>query len=138
MKILFMCVANSARSQLAEGLARKLFPRAEIASAGSNPGKLNHYAVSALKEIGIDISMNHSKAVSELPSEFVDGLDFVVTLCAEEMCPMIISKAKRLHWPYPDPATLDSISDQEALNKFRDARDGIRAKLVEFQKEIGK
>ena len=83
MKILFMCVANSARSQLAEGLAKQLFPEAEIESAGSNPGKLNPFAVRVMSEIGIDITENYSKSFDELPFNFKNGLDFVITLCAE-------------------------------------------------------
>lgn len=133
MKILFMCVANSARSQLAEGLARKLFPQAEIASAGSHPGKLNPYAVTVMKEVGIDISKHHSKSVDELPVEFVNELDYVITLCAEEVCPVIISKAKRVHWPFQDPATKESISDTEALSRFRLARDGIQQRLQKIK-----
>src|SRR5688572_23292733 len=131
MKILFMCVANSARSQLAEGLARREFPDAEIQSAGSNPGKLNPFAVQAMNEIGIDISGHYSKSVDELDSGFVDNLDYVITLCAEEVCPTIITKAKRLHWPFPDPATKERLSDAELIAMFRDARDAIAQKLKE-------
>src|SRR3989338_8876191 len=105
MKILFMCVANSARSQLAEGLARKVFPEAEIESAGSHPGKLNPYAVAVMKEIGLDISKHYSKSIDDLSPKFIVGLDYVITLCAEEVCPTMVSKAKKLHWPHPAPAT---------------------------------
>jgi len=129
MKILFMCVANSARSQLAEGLARKLFPQAEIASAGSQPGKLNPCAVTVLKEIGIDISKHFSKSVDDLPPGFVNELDYVITLCSEEVCPTVISKAKKVHLPLADPATKEPISESEALVRFRIARDAIHEKL---------
>ena len=128
-----MCVANSARSQLAEGLARKLFPQAEIASAGSHPGKLNPYAVTVMKELGIDISKHYSKSVDDLDPNFVQELDYVITLCAEEVCPTIISKAKRVHWPFPDPATKEPMSDAEALARFRSARDGIQEKLKQVK-----
>lgn len=133
MKILFMCVANSARSQLAEGLARAVFPDAEIESAGSHPGKLNPYAVTVMKEIGIDISRHYSKSVDDLSPKFLVGLDYVITLCAEEVCPMLISKARKLHWPHPDPATKEPIVEAEALRRFREARDAILRKLEAFK-----
>ena len=133
MKILFMCVANSARSQLAEGLARHIFgAKAVVESAGSKPGQLNPFAVQAMKEIGIDISSHYSKSVDELAPEFVAGLDYVITLCAEEVCPVIISKATKLHWPFPDPAGKGT-TDEERLAQFRVARDNIKARLEEFQ-----
>lgn len=136
MKILFMCVANSARSQLAEGLAQKLISNAEIRSAGSIPARLNPYAVKVMGEIGLDISGHFSKSVDDLPSEFVRSLDYVITLCAEEVCPTLIgSNAKRYHWPFPDPAK-ETFSEQEALERFRDARDRIHARLLEFRKEL--
>lgn len=127
MKILFMCVANSARSQLAEGLARELFPEAEVASAGSHPGKLNPLAVEVMKEVGIDISRQYSKSTDSLPPRFMLGLDYVITLCAQEVCPVVVSQAKKLHWPFPDPVGLEG---------FRLARDSIRERLLQFKKEI--
>ncbi len=104
--ILFLCVANSARSQLAEGIAKSLLGKsAVIESAGSEPsGKVNLWAIEVLKKEGIDISKNYSKSVDELSEEFIQNLDYVITLCAEEVCPHIVSQAKRLHWPIPDPA----------------------------------
>ena len=134
-KILFMCVANSARSQLAEGLARKVFPNAEIQSAGSLPGKLNPFGVSAMKEIGIDISKHYSKSIGDLDSGFLGSLDYVITLCAEEVCPILISKAKKLHWPFPDPATKEPLSEAEYLQRFRTARDAIQDRLKIFKAE---
>ncbi|MBI3544156.1 MAG: arsenate reductase ArsC [Deltaproteobacteria bacterium] len=136
MNILFMCVANSARSQLAEGLARHAFgPSAHVESAGSKPSTLNPLAVAALAESGIDISRHRSKSVDELDSTFVARLDYVITLCAEEVCPVVLSKAKKLHWPFPDPAGKGG-SDEEQLARFREARDGIRARLVAFRDEV--
>ncbi len=137
MKLLFMCVANSARSQLAEGLARNLFLNAEVESAGSHPGRLNPNAVMVMKEIGLDISKHHSKSIDDLSSRFIVGLDYVITLCAEEVCPMMVSKAKKLHWPHPDPATKEPLPEAEALQRFRTARDAIQARLLEFKREIG-
>ncbi len=132
MNILFMCVANSARSQLAEGLAQKLFKGSNIQSAGSKPGVLNPYAVSSLKEVGIDISTHFSKSIDDLSTDFLDSLDYVITLCAEEVCPHLVSKAKRLHWPIEDPATKLPLSAEEHLNRFRVARDLIQTKLTHF------
>jgi arsenate reductase (thioredoxin) len=138
MNILFMCVANSARSQLAEGLAGRLFPDAEVRSAGSHPGKLNPYAVAVMNEIGIDISKHFSKSYDDLPPKFIVSLDYVITLCAEEVCPTMVSQAKKLHWPFPDPATRESIPEDEALRRFRTARDAIQARLKEFKAELEK
>lgn len=137
MKILFMCVANSARSQLAEGLARQIFPDAEIQSAGSHPGKLNPYAVDALKEVGIDISRHYSKSIDELSPKFIVGLDYVITLCAEEVCPTMVSRAKKLHWPLPDPAGHENLPSEDRLNLFRKTRDTIKDRLVAFKPELG-
>lgn len=137
MTVLFMCVANSARSQLAEGLARKMFPESEFRSAGSHPGKLNPFAVAVMNEIGIDISRQYSKSIDDLPPKFIVALDYVITLCAEEVCPTMSSnRAKRLHWPFPDPATKESLPEEESLRRFREARVAIQAKLEEFKKEI--
>lgn len=133
-----MCVANSARSQLAEGLARAEFSDAEIESAGSHPGKLNPYAVTVMKEVGIDISKHYSKSVDDLSPKFLAGLDYVITLCAEEVCPMLVSKAKKLHWPHPDPACKDPLPEPEMLKRFRSARDAILSRLRAFKKELSK
>jgi arsenate reductase len=138
MKILFMCVANSARSQLAEGLARQVFPLAEIESAGSHPAHLNPFAVRVMKEIGIDISNHHSKSVDDLSPQFIAGLDYVITLCAEEVCPLIVSKATKLHWPLSDPASKEPLAEDVMLQRFRQARDAIHQRLKEFKKEMQK
>src|SRR5512145_3298854 len=101
--VLFLCVANSARSQMAEGIARALAPPGvRISSAGSAPSKLNPLAVKALDEIGVDIRRQYSKSVDDVPA---DGVDAVVTLCAEEVCPVFLGKAMRLHWGLPDPVS---------------------------------
>ncbi len=136
MKILFMCVANSARSQLAEGLAREIFPGAEIRSAGSHPGKLNPHAVTVMQEIGIDISHHFSKSTDQISPDFIARLDYVITLCAEEVCPVVISRAKKIHMPFTDPATREPLLESEALNKFRIARDSIQERLLQLKKEI--
>lgn len=137
MKLLFICVANSARSQLAEGLARQAFPSAEIESAGSHPGKLNPHAVAVMKEVGIDISKHYSKSIDNLSPKFTAGIDYVITLCAEEVCPILVSQAKKLHWPLPDPATKSPLPEAESLERFRAARDAITERLNAFKQEIG-
>jgi arsenate reductase len=138
-KILFMCVANSARSQLAEGLAKEIFgERAIIESAGSEPKTPNPFAIRALKEIGIDISSNKSKAVTDLPASFVVDLDYVITLCAEEVCPVLPSQtAKKLHWPFQDPAG-QSGSTEDNLLMFRKTRDLIRDRIQQFADSLPK
>lgn len=124
--VLFLCVANSARSQMAEGIARSLAPpEVEVSSAGSAPSRLNPLAVRALAEIGIDVSGHRSKGVDEIPPGDVDA---VITLCAEEVCPAFLGKALRLHWGLPDPAAAGG-SDEERLQAFRDVRDELRRRL---------
>lgn len=135
MKILFLCVANSARSQLAEGLAKSIFGnRVEIASAGSEPSGIVHlWAIKVLLKDGIDISGNYSKSVDQLSPQFLVDLDYVITLCADEICPTMISKAKRLHWPIPDPANASEVEKEVA---FLYAKDLIRTKLIDFWADI--
>jgi len=127
-KILFLCVANSARSQMAEGLARKLFgARVSVSSAGSAPTHVNPYAIEVMSEVGVDVSLHESKSVETVDASEVDT---VVTLCAEEVCPAFLGDAKRLHWPIPDPASKDpALSKDEMLARFRVARDQIQGRL---------
>ena len=123
-RILFLCVANSARSQMAEGLARRILgERAEVSSAGSNPAPVNPDAVEAMAEIGIDITGQHSKSVDTID---LSSLDLVVTLCAEEVCPVLPERIRRLHWPIPDPATEDRGEPQA---RFRAARDLLQERI---------
>jgi arsenate reductase len=133
-RILFLCVANSARSQMAEGLARKILgPNIDVMSAGSEPSHVNPYGIEAMAEFGIDISGHRSKSVSEIDA---DSVDLVVTLCAEEVCPIFPGRVRRLHWPIADPASTDaSISVEEMRQRFRAARDQIKARL-EVLKEL--
>ena len=131
--ILFLCVANSARSQMAEGLARDLFGDAvRVQSAGSHPSRVNPYAVRALAEQGIDISDQRSKSVDDIDA---DSVDRVVTLCAEEVCPAFLGRAERLHWPIEDPdRSAEGWSDEQRLDYFRIARDEIRTHLEELRR----
>jgi thioredoxin type arsenate reductase len=127
--ILFLCVANSARSQIAEGLARSVAPAGtKVWSAGSTPTSVRPEAITVLKEIGIDISHHRSKDVSEIPASEVDT---VITLCGEEECPLFLGKATRLHWGLPDPAAVKG-SDEERLTAFRNTRDDLRRRVDAF------
>ncbi|MEK7690893.1 MAG: phosphatidylserine decarboxylase, partial [Bdellovibrionota bacterium] len=146
MRILFLCVANSARSQLAEGLARHFLAKEQssdgqkgygdssiiVQSAGSSPGGVSPYAVQSMAEIGIDIRGQSSKSVDTID---VDRQDVVITLCAEEVCPHVPARVRRLHWPIADPAPRKSdgpLPDSEILLRFRAAREEIRNRILEF------
>ena len=124
--VLFLCVANSARSQLAEGIARSLAPAGvTVWSAGSQPTRVRPEAIAALAEIGIDISHHRSKSVADIPAAEVDT---VITLCGEEECPVFLGKARRLHWGLPDPASVGG-SEADRADAFRRTRDELRRRL---------
>lgn len=127
--VLFLCVANSARSQMAEGLARAAFgSEVTVQSAGSRPTRVNPLAVRAMAELGIDLAGQASKSVETIDPA---GVDLVVTLCAEEVCPVFLGKAPRLHWPIEDPDRKDEdLSDAQRRAYFRIARDEIRARIA--------
>lgn len=126
-RVLFLCVANSARSQMAEGIARSLAPAGvTVSSAGSRPSRVNPLAVRVLDEIGIDIRSHVSKSVDGISPAAVDA---VITLCAEEVCPVFLGKAHRFHWGLPDPAAAGG-TDEERLQAFRDVRDELRRRLA--------
>lgn len=129
--ILFLCVANSARSQMAEGLARVRFGnRAGVQSAGSTPAGVNPLAIEALAELGIDITGQTSKSVDTVDPV---GVDIVVTLCAEEVCPTFFGHATRLHWPLPDPT---AVPLDLKLQRFREVRDEIAARLPQLDAQV--
>lgn len=124
-----MCVANSARSQLAEALARRLAPPGvDVASAGSEPGTVRPEAVAVLAERGIDASAQSSKGIDAIDA---DRVTHVVTLCAEEVCPVFPGVVTRLHWPQPDPARVQGDAG-EVLDAFRRTRDAIESRLREW------
>lgn len=124
--ILFLCVANSARSQMAEGLARKILgSNFTIQSAGSSPACVHPMALQVLSEVGVDGSQQHSKSIQDVDLEAVD---MVVTLCAEEVCPVVPGEVQRMHWPLSDPAAPQN-SEEEQLVQFRHIRDQIKGRL---------
>ena len=125
--ILFLCRANSCRSQMAEGFARRLANGTRVYSAGSEPKSVHPVAAQVMKEIGIDIAGQRSKGLSEIP---LDEIDLLVTLCddADASCPALPHAFQRAHWPLADPAQARG-SDEEILAAFRAVRDEIRARV---------
>jgi protein-tyrosine-phosphatase/catechol 2,3-dioxygenase-like lactoylglutathione lyase family enzyme len=113
---------------MAEGLARAVFgDEVRVQSAGSAPSRVNPLAIAAMKELGIDLTSHTSKSVDDIDPATVD---LVITLCAEEVCPVFLGKARRLHWPLQDPDRKHEVlNDEERLHHFRVARDQIRARL---------
>lgn len=134
LNILFICVANAARSQMAEGLARKILgPAANVMSAGSMPaGFVSRHALTVLREAGVDTAGHYSKGIADLPPEFLENLDYVMTLCAEEQCPVFVTKAKRLNWGMPDPSSGGN-TEEEVMAAYRIARGAIAEKLERFK-----
>lgn len=126
-RILFVCTANSARSQIAEGLARALaFEGVEVASAGTHPAGVNPLAVEAMRERGLDIAGYISKRIEEVPGEF----DYVITLCdaAAQDCPVLLARRARLHWSLPDPAAAPGGAQQRRA-AFSRVRDDLERRL---------
>lgn len=138
MKILFMCIANSARSQLAEALARPMLPGLTVASAGLHPsGVVRPAARRVLEEMGIPTRTLRSKSVDELPPGFVEGLDYLVTLGNEELAPTLPGRIVRLHWPIEDLAGFEQKeSASEILIRYRNARDRIASHLRMFGTQL--
>ena len=133
MNILFLCVGNSARSQIAEGLAKEILGSDHnIQSAGSIPtGKVHINAIWTMNEIGIDISNQYSKSIDDLDSIFLENLDFVITLCAEEVCPIMNNNAKRIHWMNEDPAN-KKFSDMQSNAAFTNVRNNLFNLIKKF------
>lgn len=129
--VLFLCTTNSARSQMAEGLARKLFgTRLTVQSAGSEPSYVDPHAIQVMREAGVDLTSQRAKSLQTIDPATVGT---VITLCAEEVGPVFLAKARRLHWPIQDPASEDaSLSRDEVLMRFRTARDQIQTRLEVF------
>jgi arsenate reductase len=127
-KILFLCTGNSCRSQMAEGWGKKLLAgKADVFSAGTNPGTLDPRAVKVMAEAGVDISGHRSKHADELKGE---AFDLVVTVCdnARETCPVWFGRSEKLHRSFEDPPHLakEAKSEEEALAHYRRVRDEIR------------
>ena len=139
--ILFLCVANSARSQMAEAIGRSLAPEGTtVMSAGSAPATVNPYATEALAAIGLSTDDHHSKSVNDIPLERVKT---VITLCAEEVCPVFPAaeggdEVVKLHWPHEDPAPPqgEPRSEEEIRASFARVRDQIRDRLQTYFADV--
>jgi len=138
MRVLFICVHNSARSQMAEAFLKKFAgDRFEAESAGLEPGVLNPLAVKAMGEVGIDISANPTRSVYELLSQG-QWYGWVITVCDEsqaEACPIFPGVSRRQHWNFPDPAAFTG-NEEEQLEQVRKLRDCIAEKIKEWLKEF--
>jgi arsenate reductase len=136
-KVLFLCVHNSARSQMAEAFLNALAPEEfEAESAGFEPRPINPVVLKAMAEIGIDISSKKSKAVFDLVKKG-EFYAYVITVCDEssaERCPIFPGVTHRLHWSFEDPSAITG-SEEEKLAQTRIIRDQIRQKVEEFIKE---
>ncbi|MCX7976086.1 MAG: arsenate reductase ArsC [Bellilinea sp.] len=135
-RVLFLCTGNSARSQMAEALLRKYAgDHFEVYSAGLEPKGLNPYTVKVLKEIGVDTSQHYSKTLDTFMGKVHFG--YLITVCsnAEENCPIFPGMGVRLHWPFEDPAAFVG-SEEETLQKFREVRDQIDARVRQWLKEM--
>ncbi len=133
-RILFICTGNSARSQMAEGLARQIAaPGVEVASVGTHPVGINPLARAAMRDRGIDISGQTSKRIEDVPGEF----DYVITLCddAAQICPVLPARRARLHWSLPDPAAVAG-DDAERLRVFSQVREDIERRLRQWLGEL--
>ena len=114
---------------MAEGLARSMFSRdCNIQSAGSAPATVNPYAIEVMNELKIDLGNHFSKSVEDID---LNTVDLIITLCADEVCPVVPNRISRLHWPLPDPASDDpKLSKEDLLFRFRQARDEIKTRLL--------
>ncbi len=135
-RVLILCTGNSARSQMAEGLLRHDGgERFEVASAGTKPGVVRPEAITAMQELGIDISEHRSKHVSEFQSRH---FDYVLTVCdnAKESCPVFFGAAEKLHHSFDDPPPASEGTEAERLAIFRRVRDELRSYLAQFAKAV--
>ena len=136
MNILFLCVANSARSQMAEGLAKEILGDShDIQSAGSTPsGEVHPNAIIAMDEIGVNIRNQFSKSTNDLDKDFINNLDFAITLCAEEVCPVLPSNAQNIHWLNEDPVNIN-YSEKQLKSSFSNTRDNLYKLVKRFMME---
>jgi arsenate reductase len=135
-KVLFICVHNSARSQMAEAFLKQMAgDRFEVESAGLEPGRLNPVVVEVMKEIGIDLSQNKAKSVFDF-YKAGKKYDYIITVCDESQagqCPVFPGGGQKLHWGFDDPAGFNGDHD-ERLEKTRKVRDEIQRRIEEWLK----
>lgn len=138
-RVLFICIHNSARSQIAEAWLNKICgDRFEAESAGLEPGRMNPLVVEAMAEVGVDLSKKGTRAVSDV-CKSGQTFAYVVTVCDEtsaEKCPLFPGPTTRLHWGFPDPSVLIG-SHEEKLADVRKIRDAIREKIESWCREVG-
>jgi arsenate reductase len=133
--VLFLCTGNSARSQMAEALLRKLAGnKFNVYSAGLEPTVIHPLTIKVLEEIGINPSQQYAKPLSEFIGKI--NFNYLITVCsnAEERCPYFPGMGQRLHWPFDDPAVFEG-NDDAKLNFFRKIRDQIQAKIQQWLSE---
>ena len=137
-KVLFVCIHNSARSQMAEAfLNDRCSAQFEAYSAGLEPGRLNLAVVKAMQEVGIDISRNQTKSVSDI-IQSGKTFAYVITVCDEtsaERCPIFPGVTSRLHWGFPDPSAVQG-TPEEKLARTREIRDMIKARIEQWCTEM--
>ncbi|VAX35683.1 Arsenate reductase thioredoxin-coupled, LMWP family [hydrothermal vent metagenome] len=137
-KVLFVCIHNSARSQMAEELLRKMAgDKFEVESAGLEPGKLNSFVVEVLKEEGIDITGKQTKAVLDL-LKAGKTYHYVIAVCdgaSAEKCPVFPGTSEKIHWSFTDPSGLEG-SDKEKIQKIRKIKKEIKDKLQQWLSSI--
>ena len=134
-KVMFLCTANSCRSQMAEGLAKEICKGVlEIYSAGLMSATIHKKAIAVMKELGIDISEQKSKTINE---DLLREMDFVVTLCfnAEDLCPSTPPGTKRIYWPIKDPVGMLG-TEEEIMDEFRRTRDEIKGRVQKLKEEL--
>jgi arsenate reductase len=137
-RVLFVCIHNSARSQMAEAFLRQQCGDTfEVHSAGIEPGRLNPVVVEAMREIGVDIAGNKTKSVMDYLKAGT-LFAYIITVCDEtsaERCPVFPGAGKRLHWGFPDPSAIQG-SFEEKLVHTRDIRDAIQKKVESWCEEV--
>ena len=126
MNILFLCVGNSGRSQIAEALAKDMLPKSfDIKSAGSIPAeKVHKDAILVMENVGIDISTNQTQSIDNIEADFINNLDYVITLCKEEVCPVVPEATKIFHWPNEDPDN-NNFNEIQSINALTRTRENI-------------
>ena len=137
-KILFVCIHNSARSQMAEAFLNQICGEEfEAFSAGLEPGQLNPIVVEVMQEAGIDLAGNKTKSVFDM-IQSGKLFAYVITVCDEtsaERCPIFPGVTKRLHWSFPDPSAIQGTHDDK-LARTREIRDLIKAKVEMWCEEV--
>ena len=130
-KVIFICIGNSCRSQMAEGLLREMAgDRFEVYSAGTHPSKVHPISIKVMNEININISTHASDPIDKY---FGHGIDYVITLCdtAREFCPTFPGKSKKIHWSVDDPFRSWK-NDHKIIGRYRKTRDELQERIEQF------